>query len=187
VAGLVLLTQFLVAAKDMLGGNAALVTLLLAGFTIGVGAGSLLCPILLRGAVSARHVPWAALGISLFTWDFASACHAAAAGGVASLGAVLTTVAGWRLLADLFLLAFCGGVFSVPLHAIIQERAAPSQRARIIAANNVLNAAFMVLGSGAAAALAAAGLGAPSVLRLLALLNLPVAIAIAVRRWWIRV
>jgi len=187
MVGLVLLTQFPVVAKNMLGGDAALVTLLLAGFTVGAGVGSLLCPILLRGAVSARHVPWAALGISLFTWDFASACRAAAADRVASLGAVLTTLAGWRLVADLFLLAFCGGVFSVPLHAIIQERAAPSERARMIAANNVLSAAFMVLGSSVAAGLASSGFGASLVLRVLALLNLPVAIAIAVRRWWIRV
>jgi acyl-[acyl-carrier-protein]-phospholipid O-acyltransferase/long-chain-fatty-acid--[acyl-carrier-protein] ligase len=176
--GLVLLTQFPVVAKDTLGGDASLVTLLLTGFTIGVGAGSLLCPILLRGAVSARHVGWAALGISVFIWDFAGACHAAGAAGVTSIASVLTHIAGWRLLGDLFLLAFCGGVFSVPLYAIIQERSAPAERARMIAANNVLNAAFMVVGSAVAAGLAAWGMGAPEMLRWLAVLNLPVAIGI---------
>jgi acyl-[acyl-carrier-protein]-phospholipid O-acyltransferase/long-chain-fatty-acid--[acyl-carrier-protein] ligase len=176
--GLVLLTQFPVVAKDTLGGDASLVTLLLTGFTVGVGAGSLLCPILLRGAVSARHVGWAALGISVFIWDFAGACHAAGAAGVTSIASVLTHIAGWRLLGDLFLLAFCGGVFSVPLYAIIQERSAPAERARMIAANNVLNAAFMVVGSAVAAGLAAWGMGAPEMLRWLAVLNLPVAIGI---------
>lgn len=180
--GLVLLTQFPVVAKDTLGGDASLVTLLLTGFTVGVGAGSMLCPILLRGAVSARHAGWAALGISLFTWDFAAACRAGGAAGVTSIAAVLAHLAGWRLLADLFLLAFCGGVFSVPLYAIVQERAPPAARARTIAANNVLNAAFMVLGSGVAAGLAAWGMGAPSMLRWLAVVNLPVAVAIVVGR-----
>ncbi len=152
MVGLVLLTQFPVVAKDVLGGDAALVTLLLTGFTAGVGVGSVLCPVLLRGEVSARHVAWAALGISLFTWNFAAACEAAGAAGVTSIPAVLASLAGWRMLGDLFALAFCGGVFSVPLYAIVQARAAPGERARMIAANNVLNAGFMVAGSAVAGA-----------------------------------
>ena len=183
MVGLVLLTQFPVVAKDVLGGDSALVTLLLTGFTAGVGVGSILCPLLLRGEVSARHVPWAALGISLFTWDFAGACQAAGAAGATSIAAVLASLAGWRMLGDLFALAFCGGVFSVPLYAIVQARAAPDERARMIAANNVLNAGFMVAGSAVAAGLAAWGLGAPAMLRLLAGLNLPVAVALAVGQW----
>ena len=183
MVGLVLLTQFPVVAKDVLGGDAALVTLLLTGFTAGVGVGSVLCPILLRGEVSARHVAWAALGISLFTWDFAASCEAAGAAGVTSIRAVLASLAGWRMLGDLFALAFCGGVFSVPLYAIVQARAAPDERARMIAANNVLNAGFMVAGSAVAGALAVWGMGAPAILRLLAGLNVPVAVAFAVGRW----
>jgi acyl-[acyl-carrier-protein]-phospholipid O-acyltransferase/long-chain-fatty-acid--[acyl-carrier-protein] ligase len=183
MVGLVLLTQFPVVAKDVLGGDSALVTLLLTGFTAGVGVGSILCPLLLRGEVSARHVPWAALGISLFTCDFAGACQAAGTAGVTSIAAVLASLAGWRMLGDLFALAFCGGVFSVPLYAIVQARAAPDERARMIAANNVLNAGFMVAGSAVAAGLAAWGLGAPAMLRLLAGLNLPVAVALAVGQW----
>jgi len=183
MVGLVLLTQFPVVAKDVLGGDAALVTLLLTGFTAGVGVGSVLCPILLRGEVSARHVAWATLGISLFTWDFAASCEAAGAAGVTSIRAVLASLAGWRMLGDLFALAFCGGVFSVPLYAIVQARAAPDERARMIAANNVLNAGFMVAGSAVAGALAVWGMGAPAILRLLAGLNVPVAVAFAVGRW----
>jgi acyl-[acyl-carrier-protein]-phospholipid O-acyltransferase/long-chain-fatty-acid--[acyl-carrier-protein] ligase len=137
----------------------------------------------LRGAVSARHVPWAGLGISLFTWDFAAACEAAGAAGMTSIPAVLASVAGWRMLGDLFALAFCGGVFSVPLYAIVQARAAPDERARMIAANNVMNAGFMVAGSAVAGGLAAWGLGASAMLRLLAAVNVTVAAAFAVGRW----
>ena len=85
------------------------------------------------------------------------------------------------MVGDLFLLAACGGTFSVPLYAIIQGAAAPSQRARMVAANNVMNALFMVAGAAAAAALAALGLTAPAVLHLAALANLLVAV------WIIRI
>ena len=128
-------------------------------------------------------MPWAAFGISLFTWDFPGACQAAGAAGVTSIPAVLASLAGWRMLGVCSGSAFCGGVFSVPLYAIVQARAAPAERARMIAANNVLNAGFMVAGSAVAAGLAAWGVGAPAMLRLLAGVNVPVAVAFAVGRW----
>ena len=98
------------------------------------------------------------------------------------------------MIVDLFLLAACGGVFSVPLYAIIQDAAAPSERSRMIAANNIMNALFMVAGAAAAAALAALGLRAPAVLHIAAVANLFVALWIvrilphdvyrAVLRWY---
>ncbi|HET7883893.1 MAG TPA: AMP-binding protein, partial [Acetobacteraceae bacterium] len=158
----------------------------------GVGVGSVQCARLLHGEVSPRLVPFAALGISLFCWDFASA--AASAGTVANAAAALTTFAGWRMIADLFLLAACGGAFSVPLYAIIQDAAKPSERSRMIAANNVMNALFMVAGAAAAAAMAAAGMRGPTVLHVAAIANLFVALWIvrilphevyrAILRWY---
>lgn len=181
--GLVLITQFPVIAKDTLGGDASLVTLLLTGFTVGIGVGSMLCPILLRGAVSARLAGWSVLGIAVFTWDFASAGPAAGAMGLNSVATMLTHPAGWRLLFDLFAISSCGGVFSVPLYAIVQERAVPNARARMIASINVMNAVFMVAASAIAGVLAAKGMSAPGILRVLAVLNLPLAIALLVVRW----
>jgi hypothetical protein len=80
------------------------------------------------------------------------------------------------MLADLLLLAMCGGVFSVPLYAIIQDRSEPKLRSRMIAANNIMNALFMVAGAGVAAGLAAAGADAPTVLTIAAAANLAVAL-----------
>jgi len=175
--GATLLTEFPVVARDTLHSGGSMLTLLLTVFAIGVGIGSIQCARLLHGEVSARLVPFAALGISLFCWDFASAATAAgAAGGLASAAVALQSFAGWRMVADLALLAACGGTFSVPLYAIIQDKAAPSERARMVAANNIMNALFMVAGAAAAAALAAAGLRAPAVLHIAALANLLVAI-----------
>ena len=190
--GATLLTEFPVVARDTLRSDGSVLTLLLAVFAVGVGFGSIGCARLLKGEVSPRFVPFAAVGISIFCWDFASA--AANAGPIATAAAVPTSLAGLRMVIDLFLLAACGGVFSVPLYAIIQDASAPAERSRMIAANNVVNALFMVAGAAAAAALAAGGLQAPGVLRVAAAANLAVAIWImrilphemfrAVCRWW---
>jgi acyl-[acyl-carrier-protein]-phospholipid O-acyltransferase/long-chain-fatty-acid--[acyl-carrier-protein] ligase len=171
--GATLLTEFPVIARDTLHGDGSVMTLLLSVFAVGVGTGSIFCAKLLHGEVSPRFVPFAALGISLFCWDFARATQAA--GGLADAGAVAGSFQGWRIGFDLFLLAACGGIFSVPLYAIIQDAAKPAERSRMVAANNVMNAAFMVFGSGAAAALAWCGFSAPSVLAVTAAANLLVA------------
>lgn len=172
--GATLLTEFPIVARDTLGAGGSVLTLLLAVFALGTGAGSIGCARLLHGEVSPRHVPFAAFGISLFCWDFARS--AAVAGTFPDAWAVLADPAGWRMLADLAFLAACGGMFSVPLYAIIQESSAPDERSRMIAANNVMNALFMVAGAGAAAGLAALGLDAPGVLKVAALANLFVAV-----------
>ncbi len=156
--------------RDQLAAPPPVFTLLLVFFSLGVGTGSLVCSRLLRGQVSARLVPWAGLGLSLFLGDFARAAWAA--GPLSTVAAVLRSGAGWRLLIDLVLLAACGGLFSVPLYALLQERSLPSQRARMVAANNVVNAAAIVLGAVTVAALAAAGWRAPAILLLAAGLTL---------------
>ena len=122
--GATLLTEFPIVARDTLGSGGSVLTLLLAVFSLGTGAGSIGCAHLLKGEVSPRHVPFAAFGISLFCWDFAHT--AAAAGTLPDAWAVLQSPAGWHLLVDLALLAACGGLFSVPLYAIIRDSSAPA-------------------------------------------------------------
>src|SRR5271168_3912344 len=140
--GATLLSEFPTIARDALGADGHVVTLLLTMFAVGIGVGSMLCARLLHGDVSARYVPFAAFGITLFTWDFASTVIGLRAADVA---AVLASLAGWRMLVDLLLLSVCGGLYSVPLYAIVQEMSEPSHRARMIAANNIVNAVMMVL------------------------------------------
>jgi 1-acyl-sn-glycerol-3-phosphate acyltransferase len=90
----------------------------------------------------------------------------------------MTLPAHWRVLADLFLLAMFGGFYSVPLYALIQSRSQPSHRARIIAANNILNSLFMIVSALMAVALTSAGVGIPGLFLVTALLNVVVAIYI---------
>jgi acyl-[acyl-carrier-protein]-phospholipid O-acyltransferase/long-chain-fatty-acid--[acyl-carrier-protein] ligase len=172
--GATLVAEFPVVAKITLGASGEVVSLLLTVFSLGIGVGSLLCARVQHGEISARHAPLALLGISLFTWDFAAGCTAAH--GLVSVSAFIGSMHGWRILLDLVLLSACGGFYSVPLYALIQQRAEPAWRARMVAANNVLNAAFMVVGAAVAAGLATAGADAPRILAATALVNLVAAL-----------
>jgi acyl-[acyl-carrier-protein]-phospholipid O-acyltransferase/long-chain-fatty-acid--[acyl-carrier-protein] ligase len=174
VMGATLLTELPTVARFDLAADGHVITLMLAFFSVGVGIGSMLCPRLLRGEVTARPVPFVALALSLFTWDFAHA--AAAAGRLADVSAVLHSLTGLRLLADLLLIGVCGGIYSVPLYAIMQELAGEGHQSRMTAANNVMNAAAMAVAAAVIAVLAGAGMSAPAILTLAAAINLGVAI-----------
>ena len=174
--GATLLSEFPSVAHDALGADGHVVTLLLTMFAVGIGVGSMLCARLLHGEVSARYVPFAAFGITLFTWDFAAAVMAAGGLHLTTVAAILHSPTGWRMLADLLLLAVCGGLYSVPLYAIVQEQSEPSHRARTIAANNIVNAVMMVLGAVFVAGFSAAGVSAPRVLEIAAVANFAVAL-----------
>jgi len=86
-----------------------------------------------------------------------------------------TNITMFHVMLDLFALAFFSGLYSVPLYAQIQLRASKSHKARIIAANNILNALFMVVASLMAKALLDAGLTLPQLFLVVGLMNAAVA------------
>ncbi len=177
--GALFLAQFPAYARNVLGGSETSVTLLLAVFTIGIGLGSLLCERLSAGHVEIGLVPFGSLGLTLFGLDLAWASPGTLpASAPLSLGALLALPSTWRVLGDLLALGLFGGFFIVPLYALIQIRSAPEQRARIIAANNILNALFMVGGALAAAGLLGEGLSIAGLFAVAALCNAAVAIYI---------
>ncbi|AUT59036.1 MFS transporter [Paraburkholderia terrae] len=177
--GATFLSSFFRFAKDVLSANPDVVTVLLATFSIGIGTGSLLCERLSKKRIEIGLVPLGSIGISVFAIDLFFASHALP--GVSHLltvGEFMALPAHWRVLADLFLLAMFGGFYSVPLYALIQSRSQPSHRARIIAANNILNSLFMIVSALIAVALTSAGVGIPGLFLVTALLNVVVAIYI---------
>ncbi len=181
--GATFLTSFFNFAKDVLGGDPQVVTLLLAIFSIGIGTGSLLCEKLSRGKVEIGLVPFGSIGMTVFAVDLYFASHALRPGpslvGVAAFVTEATNrFAHWHVMIDLFLLALFGGLYSVPLYAMIQSRSAPSHRARIIAANNILNSLFMIVSSLLAIALFSFGFTIPQLFLVVGLLNAVVAIYI---------
>ncbi|MBP0594511.1 MFS transporter [Paraburkholderia sp. LEh10] len=177
--GATFLSSFFRFAKDVLSANPDVVTVLLATFSIGIGTGSLLCERLSKKRIEIGLVPLGSIGISAFGIDLFFASHALpGAGHLLTVGEFMTLPAHWRVLADLFLLAMFGGFYSVPLYALIQSRSQPSHRARIIAANNILNSLFMIVSALMAVALTSAGVGIPGLFLVTALLNVVVAVYI---------
>jgi len=171
--GATYLASFFNFAKDVLHADADVVTVLLAMFSLGIGIGSLLCDRLSRRRIEVGLVPFGSIGMSVFGIDLFFASHALPpATHLLTVREFLAVAAHWRVLADLFLLAMFGGFYSVPLYALIQSRSAPSHRARIIAANNILNSLFMIVSSLMAIALSRAGVGIPGIFLTTALLNI---------------
>ncbi|HZY17053.1 MAG TPA: MFS transporter [Ramlibacter sp.] len=173
--GAVFLSQFPSFAKEVLHGDEQVASLLLVVFSVGIGAGSLLCEVLSRRHVEIGLVPLGAIGMSVFSVDLYFASRGLPAVAPQALGAFLAQPAHWRVMADLALLSLFAGLYSVPMYALIQLRSQPTHRARIIAANNILNALFMIASSVIAGALLKAGFDIPQVFLLVGLANAVVA------------
>jgi MFS family permease len=178
LVGATYLSQFPTYVRDYLGAEEAVVTLFLTVFSVGVGAGSLLGSRILKGKISARIAPWGALGIALFSIDLwlASPTHqASASASMMTIGGFLRELGHWRILADLLGIAASGGVFVLPLYALLQTAGDQHRRARAIGANNVVNAAAMVLSALAVIALLAVGVSVPGLFLLTGLATFGVA------------
>jgi MFS family permease len=165
--GAVFLSQFPAFAKDVLHGDEQVASLLLVLFSLGVGTGALLCESLgRRGGASAQGVglvPIGALGMSAFAVDVYFAVRGLPPSALMDVAAFAADAAHWRVMVDLLCMSLFTGLFSVPLYALIQQRSPLGHRARIIAANNILNAVFMVASALIAGALLGAGWSVPEV------------------------
>ena len=173
--GAVFLSLFPAFAKDVLHGNEQVASLLLVVFSIGIGTGSLLCEMLSKRHVEIGLVPLGAIGMSVFAIDLYFASRGLASSEGYTLSAFVSAPPHWRVMADLALLSLFAGLYSVPMYALIQMRSQPSHRARIIAANNILNALFMIVSSIGVGALLAANFTIPQVFLIVGLLNAVVA------------
>ncbi|HEV8678548.1 MAG TPA: acyl-[ACP]--phospholipid O-acyltransferase, partial [Stellaceae bacterium] len=179
LVGAVFLSQIPAFAKQTLGADSGVVTLFFSAFSIGVAIGSVLCGRLMGGEVSARYVPLAALGMAVFSLDLALASEGAIPAGSAELLGILDFLSrpvGIRIFVDLTAIAICGGVFIVPLYAIIQRRSEEAARARTIAAMNIMNALYMTAAAVVTALLLMAGLHTPDLYLVLAVMNAGVAL-----------
>jgi acyl-[acyl-carrier-protein]-phospholipid O-acyltransferase / long-chain-fatty-acid--[acyl-carrier-protein] ligase len=178
--GATVLAAFPTLARNVLHANSHVVTLLLGIFALGVGLGSLIAARAVRDASLLRLTVPAGIGISVFITDLAwTALHMGAEPGVRSL---LSDWMGWRFCADLGLVAVFGGMFSVPFYVLLQEKSPVTHRARMVGANNVVNAVATVAAGGLAALAYAKGMGAPAVLFVTAAANLLVTLWVLVRR-----
>jgi 1-acyl-sn-glycerol-3-phosphate acyltransferase len=173
--GALFLSQFPGYAKNVTGGGEIVVTTLLAVFSVGIGVGSMLCERLSGRMVEIGLVPFGSIGLSLFAidlWHVSANMHPTQALGLMHF---IGNAAHIHILFDLFFIGIFGGFFIVPLYAVMQSRSEEHVRSRIIAGNNIMNSAFMVVAAGMAIGLLAAGLTIPDLFLITGIMNIAVA------------
>jgi len=179
VLGATYLTQLPLYVKDILGGQSGTITLLLAIFSIGVGFGSVSCERLSGRSIELGLVPFGAAGLLFFGFHFAIISPDPWSGPLRGVTEVLADRQAWPVLFDLLGIGIFGGFYVVPLFAIVQSRTKPEERARAIAANNIMNAGSMVVAGGLCTILLSVfHWSVPGLYLLFAVLNIPVAIYI---------
>ena len=149
--GATLLAQFPNFAKDALHGTESVFILLLSVFSIGIGLGSLMCEKLSHGRVELGLVLFGAIGMTVFGADlYASSAHMHADAGSALQTSLqfMHHFGNWHMLIDIALIGLFGGFYIVPLYVLIQTRVDKNYQSRVIAANNIMNALFMVVSAG---------------------------------------
>lgn len=172
--GATFLSQFPIFAKDVIKANEQVVTLLITIFTVGVAVGSIVCNKLLRGRIQTVYLPISALGITLFSFDLFFASEHLVNTGIAQLldlKSFLIIPSSLRVLLDLFLIAMASGMYIVPLYSILQVRSEPAKRSRTIAANNIVNAFFMVISAVITGAMLALNFSVSHIFLMVAILN----------------
>jgi MFS family permease len=146
--GAVILTKLPDYTHFVLNANASVFALFLALFSIGIALGSFLISQLMRGAITLKYVPLSMLTLSIFALDIYLATPSySSEKTLMNLGQFLSSFNNIRITADFFLFSCIGGLFVVPLYTYLQVSSEEGKRARIIAANNIYNALFMVIGS----------------------------------------
>ncbi|WP_298625458.1 MFS transporter [uncultured Legionella sp.] len=171
--GAVLLTKLPDYVHYVLGANTTVFAVFLALFSIGIALGSLTINQILRGSLSLSIVPIAMLGLTLFIFDlyWVSPSQLEVQETLLTLFSFFTHFNNWRIAFDLFMLAVCSGLFVVPLYTYLQVASHPEARARTIAANNIYNALFMVLGTVLVMVLLHFNVAIPQVFFILCVLN----------------
>ena len=161
--GAIFLSQFPSFAKEVLHGDAHVASLLLVLFSVGVGTGALLCERLSRRQVEIGLVPLGAIGMSVFCIDLFFAVRHLPTSLPMDISAFVGHTAHWRVMVDLLLLSLFTGLYSVPMYALIQIDSKATEVARIIAANNIINALFMIASSLIAGAMLSANMSIPDI------------------------
>ncbi|HKU91008.1 MAG TPA: MFS transporter [Steroidobacteraceae bacterium] len=176
LVGALILAQLPAYSKEVLGGDKTVFTLLLAAFSIGTALGSLACERLSGHKVEIGLVPLGSIGMTVCLIDlYFKHPQAHAAAGTLMSWTQFLAAGGWHVALDCGLIGLFGGLFIVPLYALILSRSAESHRARIIACNNILNAGFMVLAAALAIGWFELGFSIPQLFILAGVLNALVA------------
>jgi acyl-[acyl-carrier-protein]-phospholipid O-acyltransferase/long-chain-fatty-acid--[acyl-carrier-protein] ligase len=172
LAGAVVLSLMPPLVKTMLGATEEVVTAFLAVFSISIAIGSGLAAWLAHGRIVLWPTIVGAVLLGLFSLDLGVSAYGVVAAAPASVTEVFTSWRGLHVAIDLAGLAIAGGLFIVPSFAAVQTWAGADKRARVVAACNVLNAAYIVGGTLVVAALQAFGVTLAQLFLILGVANL---------------
>ena len=176
--GITYVTQLPNYVRYELGGNEQVYILLLAMFSIGIGAGSFLCERLSGRIVEIGLVPLGALGLTLFGADIYFSQPLTPGQTLFGPMTFIRDGSSVRVMIDIVMLGVSGGIYIVPLYALVQQRSELKKRSRIIAANNVLNALFMVVAALYALFILSTGVTVSTLFLIIAIMNVIVTLFI---------
>ena len=176
--GAIVLAQFPLYAKNYLHGDHSVFVLLLTVFSLGVGTGSLLCERLSGHKVEIGLVPFGAIGLSVFGLDLFLASVGYTNTTMVDMAGFVQQHGSWRILFDCVMIGLFGGLYIVPLFAVIQTRCDRRHLSRTIAGMNIMNALFMVVAALVAMTLLSFGFTIPQIFLVTAILNAIVAVYI---------
>jgi hypothetical protein len=164
-----LLAQFPIFARDVLHGEPEIFALLLTAFSLGIGVGSLMCERLSGHTVQLGLVPLGAIGLSAFSLDLYVASSMMMPASLSAADLMLGEH--FRIFMDCLLIGLFGGLYVVPLFAVIQTRGERTHLSRIIGGMNILNALFMVMAALTAMLLLSVGLAVVEIFALTGIAN----------------
>ncbi|MBQ7263421.1 MAG: MFS transporter [Synergistaceae bacterium] len=181
LVGATFLAQFPTYARLVLGASEGVATAFLAIFSLGIGAGSTACNALLGGRVTPRFVPMAAYGISLASvllWWVSDRPPVDPRAEVLGIWAFFTDPSNLAIPLCLFAIAFFGGLYIVPLYAIMQTRSPEDKVSGVIACSNISDSLFMVASAVTSSLLLSWGWGIAQIFILMGPLTLLVGVMI---------
>ncbi len=171
--GSVFLAQFPSFAKDVVGGDEQVSTLFLVVFTVGIGFGATFCNKLLKGRVSGRYVPASLVAISIFIVMLYAVSPGQAPGGpLSGVGAFLSSGRSWLIIFSMFMIAASGGLYSIPMYAMMQNLTPETHMARTVASLNITDSLGMVIAAALMSAMIAFGMSINGVFLSMAFINL---------------
>ncbi len=180
--GAAIMSQIPTLTKDVFACDQSVANLFLGVFSVGVGVGSFICNRIFGHEISTKYVFISAMGISVFGIDLFFASRISAVEyPIDQLRDILMFLGkkhNWRILLDLFFIAALAGLYIVPLYASMQYFSAPAFRSRVVAANNVVNAFFIIGSCILISVLFNVGCSVPMIIFITSLLNAVVAIYI---------
>jgi acyl-[acyl-carrier-protein]-phospholipid O-acyltransferase/long-chain-fatty-acid--[acyl-carrier-protein] ligase len=170
--GSVFMSQFPNYAQGVVKGDNGVYILFLTTFSIGIAIGSLLCDTLLGGIISGKLTRWAALGVSIFTYGMILLTPEVEHEGLVTAGDYIANSRHWPVLFCTMMTAVCGGMYMVPLYALLQSQTMATHRSRVLAASNFSDSIFITFAALVSALLLYYGLDVKDLFVVLATTNL---------------